>query len=90
MYFNSQIRQNARVITQLHSRIHETFARRDENDHCRLLWEEACSEFHEHYRKLAFPGGTFDEEVSLPALCVRSGGVSVRFSLRAIGSRRET
>lgn len=58
MSFKSQIQQNARVIAQLHQRIHETFAHRDDNDQSRTLWEDACSEFHNKFNQLAFPGGT--------------------------------
>lgn len=58
MSFKSQIRQNACAIAQLHQRIHETFAHRDDNDQSRSLWKDACSEFHNKYYELAFPGGT--------------------------------
>ena len=60
MSFKLQILQNARLIAQLHQRIHETLAYRDENDHSRSLWKDACSEFHNKYNELAFPGGTSD------------------------------
>ena len=60
MSFKSQIQQNARLIFQLHQRIHKTFAHRDDNDQSRALWENACSEFHSKYSELAFPGGTSD------------------------------
>lgn len=60
MSFKSQIQQNARVIAQLHQRINETFAHRDDNDQGRLLWKDACSEFHNKFNELAFLGGTSD------------------------------
>ena len=58
MSFKSQIQQNARVIGQLHQRIQETFAHRDDDDHSRALWQDACFEFHDKYNELVFPGGT--------------------------------
>lgn len=60
MSFKSRIQQNAHAITQLHERIHETFAHRDDNEQCRELWKDACSEFHNKYDGLAFLGGTSD------------------------------
>lgn len=58
MSFKARIQQNARVITLLHERIHETFKHRDDNASSRAVWENACAEFHKGYQELAFPGGT--------------------------------
>lgn len=59
MSFKSRIQQNARVISQLHERIHETYANRDDDGQSKAAWQEACTAFHAQYEELAFPGGTF-------------------------------
>jgi hypothetical protein len=52
-----EILENAREVTRLHRRIHETFEMRGKNRASRDAWEAACAEFHSRYNKLAFPGG---------------------------------
>jgi len=59
MSFKSRIQQNARVISQLHRRIHETFAHRDDDEQSRAAWQDACTAFHAQYEELAFPCGTY-------------------------------
>ena len=58
MSFKSRIQQNALLIAELHQRIHETCTHRDDSEHSRAIWKGACSEFHNRYDELAFPGGT--------------------------------
>ncbi|MEM9348154.1 MAG: hypothetical protein AAGB26_16210 [Planctomycetota bacterium] len=57
MRFAKQIRENARVISRLHGRIHATFAHRDEGESQYDEWKTACADFHAHYDSLAFLGG---------------------------------
>ncbi len=56
-HYDSRIRENEKLINQLHSRIHETYKYRDANDHKYREWKSACHEFHSKYDELAFPGG---------------------------------
>jgi hypothetical protein len=51
------IQKNAKRVTELHDRIHETFKRRDTGPEARAEWSRACDEFHSQYDSLAFPGG---------------------------------
>jgi hypothetical protein len=51
------IQENARRVTELHDRIHETVKRRDSGPEARAEWSRACDEFHTQYDALAFPGG---------------------------------
>jgi hypothetical protein len=51
------IQENAKRVTELHDRIHETFKRRDASLEARAEWSRACDEFHSQYDALAFPGG---------------------------------
>jgi hypothetical protein len=51
------IQRNAKRVTELHDRIHETFKRRDTSPEARAEWSRACDEFHSQYDALAFPGG---------------------------------
>ena len=51
------IQENARRVTELHERIHETVKRRDSSPEARAEWSKACAEFHSQYDALAFPGG---------------------------------
>ena len=60
MNLHKQIQSNGSKITQLRLRILETCAFRDEGPREMAEWRQACSEFHEHYQELAFPGGVFD------------------------------
>lgn len=83
MSFKSQIQQNARAISELHERIHQTFARRDDDKQSRELWEDACSEFHGKYAGLAFPGGTSDIRERLRA----GDAVAVEYALDFIEVR---
>ena len=48
---------SAKRITELHERIHETFARRSTSREAWIEWERACADFHRQYDSLAFPGG---------------------------------
>lgn len=60
MRYANQIRENARLISRLHGRIHETFAHRNKSNAQRDEWKTACAEFHERYASLAFLGGLLD------------------------------
>ena len=60
MRFANQIRENARFISRLRGRIHETFAHRNKGKSQRDKWAAACREFHEKYDTLAFLGGSLD------------------------------
>ena len=51
------IQENAKRVTKLHDRIHETFKHRDKSPEARAEWSRACEEFHTQYDSLAFPGG---------------------------------
>jgi hypothetical protein len=51
------IQKNAKRVTELHDRIHETFKLRDTSPEARAEWSRACDEFHSQYDALAFPGG---------------------------------
>ncbi len=51
------IQKNAKRVTELHDRIHETFKLRDTSPEARAEWSKACAEFHSQYDALAFPGG---------------------------------
>jgi hypothetical protein len=51
------INENAKRVTELHNRVHETFKRRDSSPEARAEWSRACEEFHSKYDALAFPGG---------------------------------
>jgi hypothetical protein len=51
------IQENAKRVTELHDRIHETVKRRDTSPEARAEWSRACDEFHTQYDALAFPGG---------------------------------
>ena len=53
----AELLANAAELRRLHARVHETFARRDESQQCRHIWETACKEFNNRYDMLAFPGG---------------------------------
>jgi hypothetical protein len=56
-HIKDQIRANAAEVVRLHSRIHATFKRRDDNAAAYEEWKVACASFHERYDNLAFPGG---------------------------------
>jgi len=56
-HYTNEILRNAEKINQLNSKIKETFELRDKNKHKNLEWRKACSEFHDNYNELAFPGG---------------------------------
>lgn len=51
------IQENARRVTALHDRIHETFQERDSSPEARAEWSRACDAFQSQYDALAFPGG---------------------------------
>lgn len=51
------IQENAKRVTELHDRIHETLKLRDTSPEARAEWSRACDEFHSQYDALAFPGG---------------------------------
>jgi hypothetical protein len=51
-----QILENTTEIVRLHSRVHETYARRSDSPERMREWEEACAEMHARYDGLAFPG----------------------------------
>jgi hypothetical protein len=53
----SIIQENAKRVTELHERIHDTVKRRDSSPEARAEWSRACAEFHGQYDALAFPGG---------------------------------
>ena len=56
-HHTEQIMLNAERINQLEARIDETLKFRDKNEHKRREWLKACSDFHNQYDSLAFPGG---------------------------------
>jgi len=56
-HYTDQIMRNAERINQLKARIDETVRSRDKSEHKRREWQKACSDFHEQYDSLAFPGG---------------------------------
>jgi len=56
-HYTVEIMRNAEKITQLKARIDETVKYRDKNEHKKKEWQKACSDFHEQYDSLAFPGG---------------------------------
>jgi hypothetical protein len=47
------IEQNAKLISELHQRIHKEFRAQPNS----AAHGDACKEFHERYDRLAFPGG---------------------------------
>ena len=47
------IEHNAKLVTELHQRIHKEFRARPNS----AAHRDACKEFHERYDGLAFPGG---------------------------------
>jgi hypothetical protein len=53
----SAIAEGAEQITRLQNRVNETAQERDKSPEHRIVWENACSEFHSRYDALAFPGG---------------------------------
>jgi hypothetical protein len=55
--YTVEIKRNAEKINQLKARMTESLKFRDKNDHKRKEWQRACSDFHEQYDSLAFPGG---------------------------------
>jgi hypothetical protein len=48
---------NASRLRHLHDQIHATFKTRNDSNLDFDRWKKACSEFHESYDRLAFPGG---------------------------------
>ena len=64
------IQENAKRVTQLHDRIHETVKRRDSSPEARAEWSRACAEFHAQYDALAFPGGYAAGLVKIQAVTV--------------------
>ena len=56
-HYTEQIMLNAERINQLKARIDETLKFRDKNEHKHREWLKACSDFHNQYEALAFPGG---------------------------------
>jgi hypothetical protein len=64
----SQIQHNARTISDLHQRMHDTVRERDRSPTHREIWREACTEFHARYDSLAFVGGA-----STARIRIRSG-----------------
>lgn len=51
------IRANADEINRLQQAIHESAALRWRDPEQKLLHAQACAAFHQHYERLAFPGG---------------------------------
>lgn len=60
MHLKQQIQRNATRITELHRRVHETWAERNKGPEENSAWKLACHEFHDNYESLAFPGGTYN------------------------------
>jgi len=56
-YYTTEIMRNTEKISQLKARIDETFKYCDKNEHKKKEWQKSCSDFHEQYDLLAFPGG---------------------------------
>ena len=59
MNLRQQVQSNAAKIVELRRRVLETCIFRDDGAEQKAEWKQACSEFHEHYYDLAFPGGVF-------------------------------
>lgn len=73
----SQIQRNARLIAELHQRVHETVRERDVSASRRKAWVDACSEFQARYDALAFIGG-----VSTARDRIRSGdAMAIEYAL---------
>jgi hypothetical protein len=53
----SIIQENARRLSELHERVHDTWQRRDSSPEAREEWSKACAAFRNQYDALAFPGG---------------------------------
>jgi hypothetical protein len=64
-YYGEIIAVNAKIIRELHDRIHTTLRDRD-TSYGRKIWSDACAEFHAKYDNLAFPGG-YDRGLKLLA-----------------------
>lgn len=57
MYSIAQIREDSKQLGELSERIGETFRTRDRGPEQRARWEAACSDFHNRFDKLYYPGG---------------------------------
>lgn len=53
----AEIRENAAVLRELHSRIDETDKLRSRSRADQDAWRRACAEFHARYSSLSYPGG---------------------------------
>ena len=53
----AQLIENAAEINRLLSRVHETYAKRDESKDAWQDWSRACAEAHSRYDQLWLPGG---------------------------------
>lgn len=58
MNLRQLIQHNASRIRHLHQRVHNTYEERDRGPEQLDAWKAACSQFHDEYSELAFPGGT--------------------------------
>ncbi|WP_083884626.1 hypothetical protein [Thioflavicoccus mobilis] len=56
-HYTDEILRNSRRINDLKNRIDETVKFRDKNEYKRKEWQKACTDFHQEYNALAFPGG---------------------------------
>ncbi len=52
-----QILKNSALLNSLDEKIDETFKIRDQSQERKEKWEAACTNFHESFEKLFFPGG---------------------------------
>ena len=52
-----QILENSAELQRLKDRVHTTVLARGNSPEERAEWERACSEFHQQFDRLAFPGG---------------------------------
>ena len=52
-----EVRLNSAELTRLLERVKSTSVTRGDSSECREDWSRACSDFHEQFDRLAFPGG---------------------------------
>ena len=75
----SEFEENARKLRELHTKIHATFANRDNGTNELIEWEKACKDFHEQYNDLAFPGGLDKQQMQLDKLEPHAIEMAIQF-----------
>ena len=55
--YKELVQRNSKAIIELRRQISETFLFRDDGPEQMAEWSQACSNFHDSYDSLAFPGG---------------------------------